>query len=823
MPLSRTTTIQSAVVIAILGIGAVAFIATHDRDRAAESATTTESLAETRSDLAARLLRAPDTLFVTPVSSSEGAGLETRFETMLEHLTGRTASERVLPADQVDRRTLGTRPVVLIGSPETNPHVGEALARFPIEIFDQTARVFDDASRIGVATTSFGGALPSLNLALRGLNPWNPDYGLLIVTGAEDAAIAEHAFHPDLEDSDYLVRLDDTPMRSGRLGTSPESALTPDPATDFNRFAGARSDYERSVALRKVQRAGRSGTVEDSIYGISMPRDEPRTREIMTALTERASALRRATRRLADGMEEPRLKIFVYPSREVKAAETGSWSPIHHISPRREIHLVFDDDFDARDVAPEMRIAVYDLFPSLILQSIREGLAIAASDRYGGEPLALAADRLLKADCLPSVAELLDNRAFGRLAPSLSKPAAGSFVAWTIATSKQPADGSPALDRALRIGHLPEDGPSVAEAVAKVYGEPLADVTSDWHEWIRETSETTNYVPPVRTPNPERPAPPALEMSGTGLKSPIGGARLVHSFRVGTGIGSEGLAAGLEELRKTTAARWVSIRPSAELLVTEDGISIVDFPSTGHGQAAWMPRGAVEACIETAHRVGLGVFLDPELHFAGPAPEIDGDEGWQRFFEMFGQWSLEWADVARRHEVELLGVGRGLGVTATGRLREWNRLTRQIRSLYDGRLTYVATSPEEIQGARHWAFLDLIGAVIGVKDDLDRQSGLRQATAEVVDDLARRAEVLSRRYKKPLFVAGLETAGNAGARAALVRQIREKLQPKPGFGGAFAIEWNTDPKWNREALHGRGPAIGSEATTDTSEWYRSFE
>lgn len=119
----------------------------------------------------------------------------------------------------------------------------------------------------------------------------------------------------------------------------------------------------------------------------------------------------------------------------------------------------------------------------------------------------------------------------------------------------------------------------------------------------------------------------------------------------------------------------------------------------------------IRSVIGEAHELGLRVFLMPivQLEKMGPSQWRGTLQpaDWGRWFASYEAFILHYAHLAADGGVELLSVGSELA--STERFRpEWTYLIRQVRAVYQGKLTYSANW-DHYQEVTFWNELDFLG------------------------------------------------------------------------------------------------------------------
>lgn len=773
------------------------------------------ALAEQRSSRADQVLTASDTLVV--VSGGEhGDLLERAFAAMFGSMVG-DATPRVVQADDVSPAELARHPLVLIGSPGTNPWVAEALDRYPIFLGDLTMRLFDETARFGRFMSRFSDSAPYANLALRGVNPYNPDLGMILFTAAGDRTLERYRFNLDFAD-DYLLRLRDIKIRWGQFSREPGQSLVPDPAAERNlAVAGTPNDYEKNKRLMTFTREDTLGNERpDNLYSIGYPRGLPNSDRIVRAFRRRAQALREAIPRISRNRAEPRLRMYIYADRQSKAETTGDFSYTHSSAIGEQVHTLFDANFQPRDITAELDIARANLFPGVQVLAVKRGLAPAISDYYRGQRIGRRTSRLLFAEQLPSLAKLLANDEFVRLSPLVSMPAAASFCQFVMTNWATPGtDDGRGLATLMSIGHMADDPAAQARVILET---TIEELDLQWRQWIQETYGKRNAD--------ERQSPRDVavwsEDNGT-PSSRQAGIELAHSYRLETGVGSRVMADTMRRLTDETGARWVSLGPTFQL-EAPNSPDIEGFPERPGTFANGTPDGALVEFLTRADQAGLHVTLAPRLIVPDGAAVDMGEShnDWERFFDGYRSLLVHHAILAHEHGVDMLVIGRGVGAKAVRRLANWRRIIADVRRVYEGPLTFAAGSVDEMENIHFWGALDAIGVDItipAVSPGEDPEAVYGAGTRE----LSVRCQRAARRNHKPVIVTGVRHADPASDReqALAVATYSTAMSRHAWFGGAYWGRWYTDPALNSRPVFGT-TTPGRQTTAALARAFEDF-
>lgn len=161
----------------------------------------------------------------------------------------------------------------------------------------------------------------------------------------------------------------------------------------------------------------------------------------------------------------------------------------------------------------------------------------------------------------------------------------------------------------------------------------------------------------------------------------------------------------MPELKNINAA-WVAVVPYA---FTPQNEASVRF---GNGHQWWgeTPEGAEET-IRLAKESGLKVMLKPQVWIHGAwvgDMEFEEESDWLKWENDYKKYILTFAEIAEKHNVELLCIATEFKKAAIQRERYWRTLIASIREIYKGDLTYSANW-DEFEKMPFWDALDIIG------------------------------------------------------------------------------------------------------------------
>lgn len=147
-------------------------------------------------------------------------------------------------------------------------------------------------------------------------------------------------------------------------------------------------------------------------------------------------------------------------------------------------------------------------------------------------------------------------------------------------------------------------------------------------------------------------------------------------------------AKGELEILKQTNANHLAIMPFGFMATLKSTELTFD-----HERQWWGER--TDGCMETIKQCktdGFSIMLKPQIWIGGGDftgfIEMDSEAKWKSFEENYAKFILHFADVAEKSEVEIFCIGTELGRFVAARPLFWEKLIKEVRKIYTGKLTY---------------------------------------------------------------------------------------------------------------------------------------
>ncbi len=120
--------------------------------------------------------------------------------------------------------------------------------------------------------------------------------------------------------------------------------------------------------------------------------------------------------------------------------------------------------------------------------------------------------------------------------------------------------------------------------------------------------------------------------------------------------------------------------------------------------------------INSIQAAGFKVFLKPHVWMHEPTngkwrSDIfpTSDENWKKWSESYMEFILRYARIAEFSGAQMFCIGAEFTRLTLEKPEYWDRLIKEVRGIYKGRITYAANWYEEYENIGFWGELDYIG------------------------------------------------------------------------------------------------------------------
>jgi len=257
-------------------------------------------------------------------------------------------------------------------------------------------------------------------------------------------------------------------------------------------------------------------------------------------------------------------------------------------------------------------------------------------------------------------------------------------------------------------------------------------------------------------------------------------------------------------------ADWASLMPYGFIKKGEATFRFskgADVSEHGHQWWGEQPNGIIK-CIELAHEEGKKVMLKPHMWYGRGMYtgdfKLNSEKEWKEFERTFGAYILQYAKIAKEHQVELFCIATEMKTMVAERPDFWFKLIKEIRTLYKGQLTY-AENWDCFDDVPFWAELDYVGIDGYFPLSKERSPELADLKKGWAKHLKKMNQVSSKNQKAILFTEyGFRSCDystekpwqidyslpdNEGLQARAYQSLFEEVWKQPWFAGGFVWKW----------------------------------
>ncbi len=648
-------------------------------------------------------------------------------------------------ASQLTRDSLLDMPLMLIGTPASNPWIDSLAPALPFEWKMGQFRFR------GLTLAQPG---QSLQLSFYP-HPWQPHQALLVLTGLSDSAVLGRLADRNTygwgglpwNGWDYQVHDEGRRVLLGQF----DGDWQADPAREW-RFAEIDRPTLRTPHFHwYVHEGGPEGE---------------RLRQLADSAEARA-------RRLAAflGNAQPTFPVayHAYGSAEHKGLLMANMERSHLVPADREVHVIHHSAYGELPPLHELTLLLRDQLGEAAHPGLETGLLLQLLPTYLRDGYRAWAGRLARSGNALSLAQLWaspeDDAASSLVVPIM----AGAWVSWL-------------LDRWGREEFLARYGSWQPESVE------LAALESDWQAYLQKLAIT---APPVPKRQPKLPY--------------FKGMTLAHEgYQVYNGYGSRLSAEALDSLQ-ALQVNAVAIVPYTGSRSVSEPVPYGFFAGPGSENDA----SIVETLAQTRTRDMWSLLKPQiwfRGHWPG-AVKMQSEADWAAFMGHYRRWIRHYAILAEVYGADLFCVGVEFVEATLAQPKAWRSLVGDMRQLYGGPVTYAANWGQEAEQLGFAEALDVVG-VNCYYPLSESEQPTQEELEEAWSRIEAKMQALTARTGKPVVLTEIgfrsvtapwqaphaeagEQTYDEQAQARAYRLVLNGLRGQAWCGGLFWWKWPT--------------------------------
>jgi len=220
-------------------------------------------------------------------------------------------------------------------------------------------------------------------------------------------------------------------------------------------------------------------------------------------------------------------------------------------------------------------------------------------------------------------------------------------------------------------------------------------------------------------------------------------------------------------------------------------------------------KAGAKQYIGQLHKNGIRVMLKPQIwisrgEFTGGL-KMENEEDWKILEKTYRDFIITYAETAQEVQCEVFCIGTELEQFVKNRPAFWNKLIKEVRAIYKGKLTYAANW-DEYPRVPFWAAIDYIGIDAYFPLSEEKQPTLEQLKAgwqphkvkikELSDAVEKPVLFTEYGYRsmdynahKPWLVDRTKEDVNLEAQVNATQVILEEFWNEDWFAGGYVWKW----------------------------------
>ncbi len=494
---------------------------------------------------------------------------------------------------------------------------------------------------------------------------------------------------------------------------------------------------------------------------------------------------------------EDQFDVHVYPTVESIALAHDIACQTFCNADKKIIYSVINNEYKDISNGYEFIPAVRSLFGNSGLNAMEKGLAVYFTTNWQGKGYGYWANKLVDADVLPGLNELLDNELYESNSPLIIDCMAAMFIEFIVETKGKDY---------LLTNYSSFENKS---------GELLA-MEVEWNKYLKSSF---NDPPPVEN---------KIVFHDQFLK----GFNFAHEgYEVYNGYMGTLAMQSLEKL-KSIGANSITIIPYSGFRSMNDPHPFRLSQSAGAENDAAVIRSAYKA-----EELGFVVIMKPQIwSWLGWTGDITmKDEAqWNLFFEYYDEWIMHYALLAEIHHVEIFCVGNEFKNATLTHQQKWEELFAKVRKVYSGKITYAANWGAEFEQVTFWNDLDYIAVncyyPLSSKTDPTDEELMQQMERNL--DLI---ESVQKKYNKPLLFTEIgfksisspwisphkdddEQGYNEASQRRCYDIMFKAMEDEDWINGVYIWKWPSYMDFSKEYEKDFNPC-GKEAEATIADWF----
>ena len=158
---------------------------------------------------------------------------------------------------------------------------------------------------------------------------------------------------------------------------------------------------------------------------------------------------------------------------------------------------------------------------------------------------------------------------------------------------------------------------------------------------------------------------------------------------------------------------WITIVPYAG----QEDYKSTSLGRRGKDYTGWSRRdSSFMTCIDSLKGKGFHIMIKPHIWLFNSSNgkwrsdiSHSDEEDWKTWSKSYAEFILHYAKMSELLDADIFCLGTELHQTVKDHPKFWSQLIKDVRNIYNGKITYAANWNEEVEDVSFWSELDFIG------------------------------------------------------------------------------------------------------------------
>ncbi len=415
----------------------------------------------------------------------------------------------------------------------------------------------------------------------------------------------------------------------------------------------------------------------------------------------------------------PKINYYIYDNFEDKGLISGYTQLSNYNAKDTSVSVVVNNWIRGNDFSKIAMLLIRQSLGAPKHEFLQEGLSVYFSNNWRGKGYKFWAGLLYKAQDIPSLDEMMNNKELNFISYLISEPLAASFVSFLIKK----------FGKEKFIKNYIRWNPNKSE---------ITTLEAGWKKYL--SSFSRNYKDSIKRYKESFPDKIPQFQKGFCFAH--------EGYDIYNGYLSRDAAASINKIKRLGA----------------NSFSITPFTSMHDAQKPvplrfWEFAGAEndESLIFLSHlakELNMNVILKPQIYLGRngwPGDiKMKNKKDWEKFFHYYFNWIEHYAMLAEMYKIPILCVGNELADATLGHEKEWIKMITMIRKIYNGKLVYGANWSREFEHVTFWKYFDYMG-ISEYFPLSDKNSPTDKQLFKGAEAAMKKIHSIEKKYKKPVI------------------------------------------------------------------------